>query len=108
LSDSLFAVSSSNGDGLVELALIGELDLAAIPILRDAVDEQLKADEVTGLAIDLSGLTFLDSSGIGMLLTCQRQAHAVGRTFTATGAQGIVARVLDVSGVGPHLAGAAG
>jgi anti-sigma B factor antagonist len=49
----------------VGLKLIGEVDLATAPQLRDALAE-LSTSEIV---LDLSELTFMDSSGLGVLLT---------------------------------------
>jgi anti-sigma B factor antagonist len=49
----------------VGLKLIGEVDLATAPQLREA----LAAFGPSEVVLDLSELTFMDSSGLGVLLT---------------------------------------
>jgi anti-sigma B factor antagonist len=55
---------SPHVDG-VGMKLIGEVDLATAPQLREALAERGASDVV----LDLSELTFMDSSGLGVLLT---------------------------------------
>jgi anti-sigma B factor antagonist len=55
---------SPHVDG-VGIKLIGEVDLATAPQLREALAELGTSEAV----LDLSELTFMDSSGLGVLLT---------------------------------------
>jgi anti-sigma B factor antagonist len=99
-----FTIAESQHDGLIELALSGEIDLASVPAIRDRVSARL-ADSDAGIVIDLTEVTFIDSSGIGALITCQRMATAAARTYRVVNAQGRVADVLDLTGVMQLLAG---
>jgi anti-sigma B factor antagonist len=100
----LFAVNSSIQDGVIHLAVAGEVDLSAKPALLDQIVAQLEAPGVTAMVVDLSGLTFINKAGISILLSCKRHADRLGRSFTATGAQGEVAKELDLSGIADYLA----
>jgi anti-anti-sigma factor len=55
------------------LTLSGELDIATSPRLEEAVGELL-AQEVRELVIDLSPLTFVDSSGLRLLIVLSDRA----------------------------------
>jgi anti-sigma B factor antagonist len=59
------------------VGLAGELDLAAVEQLESAVAAAL-AEAAETLVIDLSALTFIDSSGVHALLDANRHAHARG------------------------------
>jgi anti-sigma B factor antagonist len=67
-------------NGHVRVVPVGELDLATVPEVRRAV-EALRASGVDHLVLDLSGLSFLDSSGIHLLLdltaTARADAHRI-------------------------------
>lgn len=80
------------------LRCAGELDLVSAPACRTA------AQQVTAprLILDLRELTFLDSSGLAVLLTVQRR-HPDGRLATCVTPGGPVARVLSLGGVEPLL-----
>lgn len=71
--------------------LRGELDIATRRPVFDAL-VALVADGVTDLVIDAAELTFLDSSGLGLLLEVRR----LGVTLTLRNPSPRVRRVLDV------------
>ncbi len=79
--------------------LYGELDLGWTDQLREALEEALKKTEIKNLLIDLSELTYLDSSGLGVLLGRYKiLAERQGRVFLI-GAKPHIRRLLDLSGL---------
>ena len=79
------------------LAVSGELDIATAPALREALDElwQLGWSDV---AIDASGISFIDSTGLGMLLSLSRAAVAAeGRRLTIARSCPALERLIAVS-----------
>jgi anti-sigma B factor antagonist len=64
-------------DGQVSLTVRGELDLETAPAFRD----QLAAAELgtDTLIVDLRGVTFIDSCGLGELVGAHQRAHREGR-----------------------------
>ncbi len=78
--------------------LAGELDLGTVPILVDALDDLLDGDPLT-IELDMSELTFIDSSGVGAYVTAFRRAQAKGSRLTLGERSGPVQRVLELSGV---------
>ena len=103
--DDHFTIRESQSDGVAQLHLGGELDLTAKPAVSDLVSRRLADAAITRLVIDLAGVTFIDSSGIGTLIGCRNLADRAGKSLQAIGAQGRVARVLDLTGVGDLLRG---
>jgi len=99
-----FAIRDTVDGDAVVLSLAGEFDLTAVPSLRDRVGDLLARDAVHGIVVDLSAVTFLDSSGIGEFVRCRHAAADAGRWLRVVGAQGRVAAVLDLSGMTAHLA----
>lgn len=83
--------------GTLTVTLSGEIDLDSVTLLHQAIQEA-HAPWGTHLAIDLSGVTFMDSTGVHALLTCYQHAQDHGGAMSVTGAQGIVERVLHLSG----------
>jgi anti-sigma B factor antagonist len=85
---------SDDALGGVVLDLSGELDLASLPDVSEALDELL-ARPPQSLVLELGGLTFLDSSGVTMLV---RLANHFDRVRTRSATQP-VRRVIEVLGL---------
>ena len=81
------------------LRLVGELDHAAaqtvMPGIEDAVEEYLSRRCV----LDLTGVSFMDSSGIAVILKTDRLLRQTGGVLALSGVPGQVRRVLDVAGL---------
>jgi anti-anti-sigma factor len=77
------------------LALFGELDIAGVPTLAEAIARMPSPDH-SPLTFDLSGLSFIDSSGLNELLKAVKQHNSPVRLLSP---RPNVLRVLDVSGV---------
>lgn len=88
-------------DSQAVIALEGELDLAVVALARRELDA---AREATLLVIDLRGLTFLDSSGIHMLLEAEDRCAARDCPFFVVRAPARVHRALEVIGLGDRFA----
>jgi anti-anti-sigma factor len=61
-----FGIDESYDDGVLVLAVSGELDLATAPQLQEKITAAREAGE--GVRLDLRPLTFIDSSGLRVLL----------------------------------------
>ena len=80
------------------LVLTGELDVVCVADLRREVSALV--DEVTAEAlVDLSGVTFFDSSSIGALLEGQHAATSCGKTLVLVSPSESCRRVLEITGV---------
>jgi anti-sigma B factor antagonist len=80
------------------VALHGDLDIEAAPELRALLTELLEAG-VTALVIDVSDLEFMDSSGLGVLVSSHRRLSRYGGKLRVVGANHAVARVIEVTGL---------
>src|SRR5688572_17627915 len=100
-----FATKMTVDSGRVVVELAGECDLAA----RDELTSTLLAAVDSGdvVLVDVGAVEFHDSSGIHGLITAHQAAQRADREFYAINARGIVAQVLDLTGVGAMLAPAA-
>ena len=90
-----FVISASDGDGRVLLAVKGELDMASAPALRDAFAEYRSED----LTLDTAGLTFVDSTGLSVLLAANRRWKEEERSFRIANPSRPLRRLLDLAGV---------
>ena len=86
-------VSTDPGGGWV-VDLAGELDLASLPAVAGPVDDLLSSPPQP-VVLELGGLTFLDSSGVAVLVRVANHSGQV-RTRSATEP---VRRVIEVLGL---------
>jgi anti-sigma B factor antagonist len=91
-----------HGDHAV-LVIAGELDLRTRDQLSDLAMRTLH-DAETVIA-DLARVTFVDSSGLSALVAARQEATRLERQFRVRSAQGPVARLLEISGLGHWLTG---
>lgn len=82
---------------VVRVKPIGELDLATGPELREQVME-LVAVGFEHLVIDLRGLTFVDATGVALLLALDEQARSDGWRLSLIPGHHQVHRVLSLTG----------
>jgi anti-sigma B factor antagonist len=77
---SRFEIHSDLQDDSARLTLSGELDLATVPQVEEAVATVL-ARGARRLVVDLSAITFVDSSGLRLFIVLNDRAAAEGWTF---------------------------
>ena len=87
-----------NGKTL-EVTLQGELDHHTAVETRERLDALLAGRNVQNVILDLSKLTFMDSSGIGVLIGRYKLVHRKGGHMAVRGVPSQVDRVLELSGV---------
>ena len=61
--------------GVIVIAPTGRLDVAGAPALKDAVGEAVKNGQPR-LVIDMEGVSFVDSSGLGSVVAALKQARS--------------------------------
>jgi anti-sigma B factor antagonist len=87
-------ISSSVEAHLTLVALVGEVDVASASRLVDAVTELDVQDRT--VILDLSEVSFLDSSGVRALLQCEAHIAQAGGRLALMKPSEIVIRVLDL------------
>lgn len=93
-----FEVQDSVCDGHHTLALSGELDLAEATGLETIIT-QLCRDGLKGISLDLSRLTFMDSSGLQAVLHAQQLCREHEYDFLVVPGNGQVLRLFEIAGV---------
>jgi stage II sporulation protein AA (anti-sigma F factor antagonist) len=85
-------ITGRDGPGAV-LAVTGELDAYTGPVLSEAL---AAGGDVT---LDLSGVSFVDSSALRILVQAQQERAAQGARLQLQAPSDVVRRLLDVSGL---------
>jgi anti-sigma B factor antagonist len=80
------------------LRISGELDLATTPEVETLLESGVASPDP--LVVDLSGCTFLDSSGVRSLVTIARRAEEGGTRFAVVASDPSILRVLEITSLG--------
>jgi anti-sigma B factor antagonist len=80
----------------------GELDVASAGLLEDVLDTAVERG-AKDLVADLSGVTFLDSSGLGALARCAESLGRRGGRLAVVASGRAVLRAIAVAGLAPAL-----
>ncbi len=94
-------ITRSTDDGVFRLALAGYIDLSNAHLLGQAVSKAL--GEGPAVELELSGLTFVDSTGLREFVLGYQQAEQAGRGYRVVGAKGPVRQVLELTGMLDYL-----
>lgn len=78
----------------------GELDLSTAAAFRETIDRYLEGrDGAKHLVLNMSGMTFVDSSGLGAILGRYRRITERGGRLVAADVPAQIARLLALSGL---------
>jgi anti-sigma B factor antagonist len=80
----------------------GELDMSSTPALRHELDAA--RDEGVTTLLDMADVTFIDSTGLHLLLDASRSGDGTDWSFFIVRPSAAVQRLIDVSGTGNLLA----
>jgi stage II sporulation protein AA (anti-sigma F factor antagonist) len=99
----LTVVADAARSGRVRVRLIGELDFDETERVQSAVAAAIERWAPAHVALDATGLTFLDSAGIRALLECRELAERAGAGLSVEGVSPIVHQVLSITELLEHL-----
>jgi anti-sigma B factor antagonist len=87
---------------IVRVVPVGELDLATAPLLERELHD-LRDSGFEHVVLDMHKLSFIDSSGIRVVLAEHRFAEGGERRFSLVGVPPVIHRALEVCGLLAHL-----
>lgn len=79
--------------------IAGEFDLIIADRLRNQIDDKLKGGSIKNLIINLEKVTFIDSSGLGMIIGRYKKISADNGKMYIVGAKPNVEKILFFSGI---------
>jgi anti-sigma B factor antagonist len=97
--------STVHDSSMIEVVLSGELDMAAAFQLEPELDRLLAAPGVLAVVLDLADVGFVDSTGLGALLSIKDRATRFDIEFKIGRASASVERILDLTGTRSVLGG---
>ena len=101
-SVTLLQIEAHQHDGLAHVVLTGELDLSTV----DKVEKELarvEGEAPAVVALDLSRLTFLYSSGLRLIVSADQRARLVNRRFAVVRGPDTVQRVFTITHLDEQL-----
>ncbi len=89
-------------DSIPVIDVFGEVDLYNAKSIKDAIDEKVKEQKYE-IVVNLEKVPFMDSSGIGTLVTGMYKLKKYHGNLKVSGVNGSVAKVFKLTGMESHL-----
>ena len=99
MSAQEFSIGMTDVPGSLVVSVRGDLDAATAPQLHDALQDFGQHHPERHVIVDVEGLTFIDSSGVYVLVQALKRLGSGGRRLTVSGATPGAHKVLDICGL---------
>lgn len=86
-------------DGWAVVGIVGELDLAGVPAARAAITEAVRMHRPPRVVIDLTGVEFIDSMGLGVVVGALKRVRGDGGELRVAVATERVSKVFALTGL---------
>ncbi|OAA94575.1 anti-sigma F factor antagonist [Clostridium coskatii] len=86
-------------DNKLIVSMRGELDHHSAEEVRNKIDDRLDREGLNKLIMDFSGVSFMDSSGIGVVIGRYKKLNSADGSVCIVGAINSVKRVFELSGM---------
>ena len=92
-----FQVSTTSlGDGVAGVVVLGEADIYTAPELKEALTAAIETG-ATSVLVDLSGATFIDSTTLGVLMGAVRRLRPGGGEVAIACADPNICRIFEIT-----------
>ncbi|MEV0620623.1 STAS domain-containing protein [Nonomuraea sp. NPDC050404] len=98
-SSERFNVSIGLHETFIVASATGELDYSSAHLLRQQVKDAWQATDSAGLVLDLGGVTFCDSIGVGVLVLLLRQSREQHSNLVLSNLPPLLERILTITGL---------
>ncbi len=95
-------IREKSSENICILEIEGEVDLYNAKEIKDILDEKIKA-QIYEVVINLAQVPFMDSSGIGTLVTAMYKLKKYHGNLKVCSVHGSVAKVFKMTGMESHL-----
>ena len=96
--DASFALTARFAASRVEVGVLGEVDLRTAPALYGVLDGLIERG-LSEVVLDLSGLDFIDASGLGVIAAVSARLRTNGGVLTLRSSSTWTRRLLDATGM---------
>ncbi len=97
MADNLLLESTERDDWTI-LSVQGEVDLYTAPRLKERLTDLIGSGH-TRVAVELPGVEFMDSTGLGVLIGALKRCKEAGGTLALIGPREPVVKVLAITGL---------
>lgn len=98
-----FSLRTENREGQTIVFVSGELDLEVASQMRAAMEPLMELSD-RRLTLDLRDLKYIDSTGIGILISVVKARHARNAPFDVDHVPNNIRKLFDMTGITPFLA----
>jgi anti-sigma B factor antagonist len=96
--DQAFGVAQHDEDGVVCIAVSGEVDVATAPALRERLYEAV--DSSSGpVIVDLLAVTFIDSTALGVLIGARERSETLGLDLRLVLKEPRLVKIFEITGL---------
>lgn len=89
----------SEADGILTARIGGDIDHHSAKRMREGIDLKLFELKPHTLVLDFSGVEFMDSSGLGLILGRVEKATTLGADVILTGASARIMKLISLAGI---------
>jgi len=96
--DQSFDIFERELDGVPVVSVVGEIDVATAPLLRERLRDRMDAGSST-VVVDLLDVTFLDSTALGVLVGAVKRCHEAGGELRLVVDQPRILKLFEITGL---------
>jgi anti-sigma B factor antagonist len=96
--EETFEISEETKDGVSVVSAAGEIDIATAPALRDKLESSIDRRPAV-VVVDLLGVTFMDSTALGVLISALKRCRDLGGTMRIVVSDPRVLKVFEITGL---------
>ena len=86
-------------DRLLTVRMEGEIDHKSVEIIRNYVEKEIRRTGALNIAFDFSGVSFMDSSGVGLIMGRFKTVSSLGGKIILYGMNSYIERIMRMSGI---------
>lgn len=96
--DETFDSTLEHGSGSSVVSVSGEVDVATAPELRGRLDEAIEQAPAL-LVVDLTKVSFIDSTALGVLIGARERCTAAGVTIRLVVTEARILKIFEITGL---------
>ena len=86
-------------DRLLTVRMEGEIDHNSVEMIRNSVEKEIRRTGALNIAFDFSGVSFMDSSGVGLIMGRFKTVSSLGGKIIIYGMNNYIERIMRMSGI---------